>query len=73
MHIIAMWNTKSRNCPRLNKYPEPTQSSDTVPQHSSSPNLTRKVQNWRDLTYTDGTPNKTKKGKTPDQACTPLN
>ena len=27
---------------------------DEATQHSSSPNLIRKVQDWRDCTYTDG-------------------
>jgi len=33
---------------------DPPQSSDNATQHSSSPNLICKVQDWRDWTYTDG-------------------
>jgi hypothetical protein len=33
---------------------DPPQSSDEATKHSSSPNLIRKVQDWRDWTYTDG-------------------
>jgi hypothetical protein len=31
---------------------------DKAPQNSSSQNLTRKVKDWRDWTYTDGSPQK---------------
>jgi hypothetical protein len=33
---------------------DPPQSFDKATQHSSSPNLIRKVQDWRDWTYNDG-------------------
>jgi hypothetical protein len=46
---------------------------DEAPQNSSSQNLTRKVKDWWDWTYTDGSlPKRMKKGKTPDQVYTTL-
>jgi hypothetical protein len=39
------------------------QSSDKATQNSSSPNLVRKVQDWRDWTYTDGSLKKHKEGQ----------
>jgi len=46
--------------------------SKEATQHSSSPNLIRKVLDWQDWTYTDGSLKNTRKGKTQDQVCTTL-
>ena len=42
---------------------DPPQSSDEATQNSSSQNLTRKVNNWRDWTYTDGSLQKNEVGQ----------
>ena len=42
---------------------DPPYSSDKVTQHSSSPNLIQKVQDWRDWTYTDGSIKKHEEGQ----------
>ena len=42
---------------------DPPQSSDKATQHRSSPNLIRKVQDWREWTYTDGSLKEHKEGQ----------
>jgi hypothetical protein len=47
-------------------------NTDVAPQNSSSQNLTRKVKDWRNWTFTDNSLQKKLVGKTPDQAYTTL-
>ena len=47
----------------VNSTLDPPQSSDEATHYSSIPNLIRKVQDWRDWTYTDGSLKKHEEGQ----------